>query len=139
MNKNFPKTTAGVIIYRKRNNKLEVLLTKRNVNPFKGYWCFPGGHIEIYEKAIDAAKREVFEETGIETNPVFFGYFDEIFPELNLHNVVLFFYSEFKQDVVKINEDEVSDFMWIDIHEALKLDLAFNHKQALEVFLHISK
>lgn len=139
MNKTFPKTTAGIIIYRKRNNKLEVLLTKRNVNPFKGYWCFPGGHIELYEKAIDAAKREVFEETGIETNPVFFGYFDEIFPELNLHNVVLFFYSEFKQDAVKINEEEVSDFMWIEAHEALKLDLAFNHKQALEDFIHISK
>jgi len=139
MNKILPKVTAGVIIYRKRNGKLEILLTKRNVSPFKDFWCFPGGHIEPFEKAIDAAKREVFEETGIETNPVFFGYFDEIFPDINLHNVVLFFYSECQQSVIKINEDEVSDFMWIDVNDALKLDLAFNHKNALEEFFLIIK
>jgi len=135
MNRIYPKATAGVIIYRKIKDKIEVLLTKRNVEPFKDYWCFPGGHIEPFEKVIDAAKREVLEEIGIEVNPIFFNYYDEIFPEINLHNVVLFFFSECVVDNLEINSEEVSDFIWTDVNDALNYNLAFNHKKALEDFI----
>ena len=49
---------AGIVI----NEKDEVLMVKAN----HGGWVFPGGQVEVGENVIDAVKREVMEETGIE-------------------------------------------------------------------------
>ena len=43
-----------------------VLLAKRGQEPAKGTWSLPGGAVEIGEKLIDALKREIREEIGIE-------------------------------------------------------------------------
>lgn len=49
---------AGVVL----NEKDEVLL----VNTYHDGWVLPGGEVEIEENLIDAVKREIFEESGIE-------------------------------------------------------------------------
>jgi 8-oxo-dGTP diphosphatase len=43
-----------------------VLLAKRGQEPAKGTWSLPGGAVELGEKIIDALKREIREEVGIE-------------------------------------------------------------------------
>ena len=43
----------------------KILLLKRNVEPFKGYWHVVGGHVEETETLRDALKREFREETGL--------------------------------------------------------------------------
>jgi 8-oxo-dGTP diphosphatase len=48
----------------------EVLLVQRKHEPFKGRWGFPGGFVEEGEKILDAAKRELQEETGVENVPL---------------------------------------------------------------------
>jgi 8-oxo-dGTP pyrophosphatase MutT (NUDIX family) len=52
---------AGVFIY--KENK--VLLQKRRDN---GFWSFHGGGVEIGESVEAAAKRELYEETGLIAN-----------------------------------------------------------------------
>jgi ADP-ribose pyrophosphatase YjhB (NUDIX family) len=44
----------------------KILLLKRNVEPFKGYWHVAGGHVEENESLQDALKREFKEETGLD-------------------------------------------------------------------------
>lgn len=46
---------------------LEVLLVSRNKQPWKGFLNLPGGKIEGSESVEDAAKRELFEETGLKS------------------------------------------------------------------------
>ena len=47
-----------------------LLLIKRASDPGKGNWSFPGGRIELGETVLEAARREVLEETGIEIEPL---------------------------------------------------------------------
>ena len=42
-----------------------VLLVKRSVAPKKGFWCLPGGFMELGETPEQAALRELKEETGL--------------------------------------------------------------------------
>ena len=47
------------------NQKGQLLLVKRSVEPAKGKWCLPGGFIEVDESIEEAVLRELEEETGI--------------------------------------------------------------------------
>lgn len=128
---NFPvvKSTVGAVIL--QENK--ILLTKRsqNLNLESGKWCLPGGHIDIGETAIEAIKREVKEETNLEVIKVsFFNYYDEFLPQLKAHSVTLLFECQTIGEP-KIS-NEVSEIKWLGKEEALKLDLAFKHKEILE-------
>ncbi len=42
-----------------------ILLVKRSVPPKKGWWCLPGGFMELGETPEEAGLRELEEETGI--------------------------------------------------------------------------
>ena len=42
-----------------------VLLVKRSVEPKKGFWCLPGGFMELGESPENAALRELKVETGL--------------------------------------------------------------------------
>lgn len=47
-----------------------VILVQRAKEPSMGMWGFPGGHVELGETAMDAAVRELAEETGVAARAV---------------------------------------------------------------------
>jgi 8-oxo-dGTP diphosphatase len=57
-----PRVGVGAIVWRGD----EVLLVRRANPPRAGQWSLPGGGQELGETIAEAARREVFEETGIE-------------------------------------------------------------------------
>ena len=124
------KTTVGGIIIKEKNGEEYVLLTKRSIEPYKGYWCLPGGHIEKGETAEEAIKREIEEETGLIFIGNYFSDFEEIIPEKNINTTVLI-YEGYGIGEPKLIEDEVSEIEWFTFTEALKLELAFKHKGIL--------
>ncbi len=48
-----------------RNDESKILLIKRKIEPCKGEWALPSGFMELDESPIEAALRELAEETGL--------------------------------------------------------------------------
>ena len=55
---------AACVILTDEHERL--LLVKRSVDPKKGFWCLPGGFMELGESPEETALRELLEETGIQ-------------------------------------------------------------------------
>ncbi|MDD4363132.1 MAG: NUDIX hydrolase [Atribacterota bacterium] len=58
-----PISSVAVVV---RNEHGQLLLVKRKNEPKKGFWALPGGFIDNGESAIEAALREMKEETGLD-------------------------------------------------------------------------
>ena len=58
-----PKVVVGMLL----NLNGGLVMVKRATNPGKGLWSFPAGFVDRGEIAEDAAARETWEETGLES------------------------------------------------------------------------
>ena len=61
-----PAVTTDCVVFGRDGDSLKVLLIERGNEPFKGKWAFPGGFMNIDETAEECARRELFEETGLD-------------------------------------------------------------------------
>jgi 8-oxo-dGTP diphosphatase len=128
-----PHATAAAIITKQFHNETQILLTLRAIDPYKGQWCIPGGHIEENEPVKDAVIREVKEETGLQLEANFFSYFDEIIPP-DIHQVVLVFDGPVAGDIT-FDPEEVTEIRWFSMDQALELPLAFQHNEILKAYI----
>jgi 8-oxo-dGTP diphosphatase len=101
-----------IIVYNKDNTKL--LFCKRTKDPYNGLYNLNGGKIEVGESGIEAAYRELQEETGIMPQ------------DIQLHHMMDFTY--YNQDCYvevyagKITKDiklteEKHPLVWLDVNE----------------------
>lgn len=93
----------------------QVLLTKRNVPPFQGEWVMPGGKIDLGEPIIDALKREVWEEVGLEVEVGrLIDVFEHVTPGAdNYHFIIIYYLCTPLYCDVDHNRDEVAEARWV--------------------------
>lgn len=97
----------------------KVLLARRANEPSKGKWTLPGGVIELGEPHIDALKREVLEETGIEIDvKALVALIDRIVWDKEgrpkYHYMILDYWAEYRKGTPEPASD-VSAIRWAEI------------------------
>lgn len=143
--------SAGIIIYRKTIEGLKFLILYHG----RGYWNFPKGRIENEERSLQAAFREVEEETGILKNDIkliqhFKTYEKFTFwrsanrgihnvqrgaktrnPSEKIFKIVIFYLAETKKATVKISNKHEEGYCWFTYKEAMKILSKYKDSQRL--------
>lgn len=134
INKEF---SIGAIVFRKKDTEIQFLLVYSNRNKI---WGFPKGHIEPGEKELETALREIREEAGLRDLKVIEGFREEDIYEavsnrgeskgklIEKHS--LYFLCKAKQNDVKVDGTEVTDYCWLNLEEAMKL-LSFESQKKI--------
>jgi len=109
---------AGLII----NQKGEILLCKSY--KWSNLWIVPGGHIEYGETIEKAIKREVKEEVGLDIKIKKILFTQELIEPKDYckkrHFISLQCVCSAENNNVKIDDDEIQDYKWVDPEDGLK-------------------
>ena len=126
-------TTDCVIFGYDHQDGLSLLLVKRGVEPYKDHWAFPGGFMRMDEDAETGARRELKEETGLETSYVEqFGCFSDVNRDPRERVITIAYYALVKKSDVK-GADDAAEAHWFPIDNVPSL--AFDHDRILRVAL----
>lgn len=116
----------------------KVLSIKRGRPPFVGMWANPGGNIDEGEQPLDAASRELEEETGLTIPGKYFTYvgaFDKEFRDPRNKNCVSHAFVIFLDEmpVVKAGDD-ATECTWNDVSYDgdVIVDMAFDHAEIIK-------
>ena len=119
----------------------EILILHRIQNSSQGnLWGIPGGKVNPNEKDLDAAVREIWEETGYQANPSelkFHGVYDWEFPQIKISLPTYILQLDSKIPIV-LNPSEHQDYMWVSPKECYKRnDLVHGVQDHLEIVYRI--
>ena len=116
-------TGIAVVLLKKINAVYHVLLVKRSSSKLNNIWCYIGGGIEAGETAVEAAYREIKEETGITDVALYSSnQFDQIFSPHDNYIYIAPVFVGFVHDLQNVHlNDEHSDYQWLPIETAKKV------------------
>jgi nucleoside triphosphatase len=118
----YPEATVGALIV---NPKGDVLIV-RSIK-WSDKFTVPGGHIELGERAENAIKREVKEETGLDVEPVKLLLVQQAIYPTNYYKHEHFIFMDFlcqtESTEVKLDGRELQEYIWVSPEKVLELDL----------------
>ena len=137
--------TATTAIFRVGEYGLEVLLglRSRDTDAYPGYWCLPGGFLNVKdpkknfpgETTEECASRETLEETGIDIHPSRWritGVYSHPETDPRDHVVNVAYWYKLGLPGEGQPGDDIEDLEWVPIEQALDRELAFNHNLILD-------
>ncbi len=107
--------TGGVI---EKDGKF--LLVQEAQEGCRGKWNLPAGKLDPKESIFEAAKREVYEETGCKVELEGIASISNRISEDNTF-IGIIFSTKLVQESIKINEDEILDVKWFSYEEILNM------------------
>ncbi len=126
--------TVDSVVFCKANNQFKVLLIQRKKDPFKDEWALPGGFVNEGENLETAAKRELYEETGVKVESIEqVQAFGEPGRDPRGHTISIAFLSRiFCEEDLKPSDD-AKDAKWFDVEKLPTMKLAFDHDEIINV------
>lgn len=124
--------TVDTVILTIKNNNLQVLLVKRENEPFKGKWAIPGGYVRMSEDLDAAAMRVLKEKTNVDNIYLeqLYTFGDPLRHPVSRVITCAYFALIRAEDVDVISADNVA---W---HKVSDLPaLAFDHKEIIQYSL----
>jgi len=107
-------------------------MVKRSVEPKKGYWCLPGGFMELGETPENAGLRELKEETGLSGKiEMLLGVTTN--PSKNYNTVLMTGFLIKSYEGIPIAGDDAEDVNWFSLEELP--EVAFDsHKRFIHIY-----
>lgn len=122
--------SAGIIVFRREGDECLFLLILSRLTK-RPLWEFPKGGVDEGETVLQAAMRELFEETGIQENEV------TMVPEFErtedyrftsgrsdnrslIHKQVTYFLARTEKAEITLSAKESSEFAWLNFADATK-------------------
>ncbi|TGK42265.1 NUDIX hydrolase [Leptospira andrefontaineae] len=130
-----PSLTVDCVVFGVNEDKLQILIIQRGIDPFRGHWALPGGFVRIEETIDEAAIRELKEETGLKN--IFleqlytFGQIDRD-PRERVVSIAYYSLVNLHNHFVQASTD-ADRAVWYNVRELPKL--AFDHDKIVEVAL----
>ncbi len=125
--------TVDVVVLTISESRLHVLLVRRGVAPFKGMWAIPGGFKRPTETLDDAAKRELAEETGVDSASLLtqFGAYGDPGRDPRMNVVTVGYLAVLREVGGIVAGTDAAVAALIPVPEVLtgKIELAFDHAQ----------
>ena len=126
-----PAVTADCLVFAHTDEGMKLLLIQRKNEPCKGKWAFPGGFMDIDETTIDAARRELKEETGLVVGDLHrIGIFDAVDRDPRERIITVAYYTILDKPAEVSGLDDAAQAKWFLLTELP--DLAFDHKEILQ-------
>jgi 8-oxo-dGTP diphosphatase len=125
--------TVDVVILTLVDNRLHVLLVRRGVAPFKGMWAIPGGFKRPTETLDEAAKRELAQETGVDSASLLtqFGAYGDPGRDPRMNVVTVAYLAVLRNVGAIVAGTDAAEAALVPVSEALNgtRELAFDHAQ----------
>ncbi len=100
----------------------DILLIRRGTPPGEGLWSVPGGRVQRGETLVQAVRRELQEETGLEGKVGEAVGWTELIGRRR-HYVVVDFWVTVPSDAAPKADTDASDAQWVAIEDLEKWDL----------------
>jgi len=126
--------TVDAIVVARNFSQDMILLILRKFEPFEGKWALPGGFIGIEETLLDACRRELWEETGLQNVDLQQFYtFDTIGRDPRHRTISTVFYGRMQEPLPATGGDDALKACWFPIISLP--EMAFDHADIIRKFV----
>lgn len=130
-----PVVAVDAVIFTVIENRLNVLLIKIKYGPYAGSWGVPGGRVRMDESLDEAAKRELFEKTGLKNVYLEQLYsFGKVSRDPRTRIISVAYFALVDSNKVKLRTTgKYEDIKWMPLKETGKL--AYDHNEIVDYAL----